>query len=214
MLIYKTLHFRDFAPVGKSLLATKHPAALEQTFFEMQPPILPWPVSFWYCTLIVATPQVCDGLHFCFSTGNKLSSLIVDLIPRLQTSRPSKVNISKILPSTAYWNLDLNLCHLEKICYYMLYVMLFSLFLPSNIILKNLVLHLDKLRSLKCFMFLLLRLYNSIIRISEQIFHKNWEEELFYLEKLHCFLSSSVYHLSTLSILIFSQEGKNSYFTK
>ena len=53
-----------------------------------------------------------------------------------------------------------------------------------------------------------------MIRISEQIFRKNWEEELFYLEKLHCFLFSSVYHLSTLSIQIFSQEGKNSYFTK
>ena len=122
--------------------------------------------------------------------------------------------ISKMWPSTAYWNLDVNLCHLEKICYNMLYVMLFSLFLPSSIILKNLVLHLDELRSSKCLMFLLLRVYNSIIRISEQIFHKNWEEELFYLENINCFLSSSVYHLSTLSILIFPQEGKNSYFTK
>ena len=94
MLMWKTLHSWNVAPVGKNLMATEHPAAVEQTFFGMQPPILPWPVSLWYFTLTVATPQVYDGLHVSVVTGNntELSDLIVDFIPRLQTSWPSKVN--------------------------------------------------------------------------------------------------------------------------
>ena len=70
---------------------------------------------------------------------------------------------------------------------------------------KNLVLRSDKLRSLEHLMALLLRVYNSMIRISKRIFNINWEEKLYCL---HCVLNNSIYQLPNLSILIFSQEGK------
>ena len=57
----------------------------------------------------------------------------------------------------------------------MLHVMLFFLFLLSNMILRNLVLHSDELRNLKYLMILLLKVNTSMIRISERIVNINWE---------------------------------------
>ena len=41
LLIYKTLHSRDAAPLGKNPIANEHPSALEQEVFGTQLPILP-----------------------------------------------------------------------------------------------------------------------------------------------------------------------------
>lgn len=41
LLIYKTLHSRDAAPLGKNPIANEHPFPLEQKVFETQLPILP-----------------------------------------------------------------------------------------------------------------------------------------------------------------------------
>lgn len=67
MLIYQTLHSRDFASGGNSLMAIEHPT--KQAFVQMHLPISIRPVSFRYCTLIVATPQVFDDVHVSFFTG-------------------------------------------------------------------------------------------------------------------------------------------------
>lgn len=83
LLIYKTLHSRDVAPLGKNRIANEHPFPLEQKVFETQPPSLPWPFSLWYCTFIVATPQVSDDVHISVLIGSntELSDRIVEFIP-------------------------------------------------------------------------------------------------------------------------------------
>ena len=99
MLIYKTLHSRDSAPGGNNWMTFEHTTVLEQNLFEMQPHIFTWPVSLLYCILIVVTPQVSDDVPVWFITGSntELSDWIVDFIPRLQISLPSKGNNQQTL---------------------------------------------------------------------------------------------------------------------